>query len=211
MIVLSGSLLLAAGALALVVGFLSIHKIDATQIGLVKKRVSLRKLQDDDPIAFNGEAGYQAELLMPGLRFKLWPRFGVTKYPWVQVPAGEVGVVIAQVGKPLAIGAKSATYKRAFGNFSHLAAFMSNGGEKGVQRPVLPPGTLVPIHPVAFMVLTASAVYGMPVSPDLQARVGSTGRTVAGVVRAARGSAQCHRDRTVGRSGSDRHSDGARR
>ena len=45
---------------------------------------------------------------MPGLRFKLWPLFGVKKFPWVQVPAGEIGVVIAQVGEPLPIGAKSA-------------------------------------------------------------------------------------------------------
>ena len=34
----------------------------------------------------SGEAGYQAELLMPGLRFKLWPIFAVKKFPWVQVP-----------------------------------------------------------------------------------------------------------------------------
>ena len=59
-------------------------------------------------IAMNGEAGYQRDLLMPGLRFKLWPVFSVAKYPWVQVPAGEIGVVIAQVGAPLPIGAKSA-------------------------------------------------------------------------------------------------------
>ena len=31
------------------------------------------KLGDDQLIALNGEAGYQADLLMPGLRFKLWP------------------------------------------------------------------------------------------------------------------------------------------
>ena len=54
----------------------------------------------------------------PGLRFKLWPVFGVKKFPWVQVPAGEIGVVIAQVGAPLPIGAKSASYKPEFENFS---------------------------------------------------------------------------------------------
>ena len=32
---------------------------------------------------------------MPGLRFKIWPMFGVKKFPLVQVPAGEIGVVIA--------------------------------------------------------------------------------------------------------------------
>ena len=47
--------------------------------------------------------------------------FYVKKFPWVQVPAGEIGVVIAQVGDPLPIGAKSAVYKPEFGNFSDIA------------------------------------------------------------------------------------------
>ena len=93
---------------------------------------------------------------MPGLRFKLWPIFGVKKFPWVQVPAGEIGVVIAQVGEPLPIGAKSAVYKPEFGTSPTLETFIDGGGQKGVQRPVLTPGTLLPIHPVAFMVVTVA-------------------------------------------------------
>ena len=145
----------------------SFHSVGATEVGLVGKRFAFRKLDEDNPIAFRGEAGYQATMLMPGLRFKLWPLFGVKKFPWVQVPAGEIGVVIAQVGAPLPIGAKSAVYKPELANFSNLHSFTEQGGQKGVQRPVLPPGTLVPIHPVAFLVLTPQTVYGLPVSPDL--------------------------------------------
>ena len=99
---------------------------------------------------------------MPGLRIKLWPIFAVQKHPWVQVPAGEIGVVIAQVGAELPIGAKSGVYQPEFGNFSNLRQFIELGGQKGVQRPVLPPGTLMPVHPVAFLVLTPQAVYGLP-------------------------------------------------
>ena len=76
----------------------SIHMIGPTQVGLVMKRFAFKKLSEDNPIAFDGEAGYQADLLMPGLRFKFWLVYTVEKYPWVQVPAGEIGVVIAQVG-----------------------------------------------------------------------------------------------------------------
>src|SRR5438034_11443974 len=126
----------------------SFHSIGAAEVGLVSKAFAFRKLSEDNPIAFRGEAGYQATMLMPGLRFKLWPMFSVKKFPWVQVPAGEIGVVIAQVGSPLPIGAKSAVYRPEFGNFSNLRPFIEGGGQKGVQRPVLPPGTLVPIHPV---------------------------------------------------------------
>ena len=67
---------------------LSIYSIGPTQIGLVRKRFGA-KLPGDNPVAFLGEAGYQAEVLMPGLRFKLFLSYAVTKHPWVQVPWSE--------------------------------------------------------------------------------------------------------------------------
>src|SRR5215468_7580883 len=155
--------------LLLVAGYIiaSLHRIGPTEVGLVTKRFSFSKLAKDNPVAFNGEAGYQADLLMPGLRWKAFLMYGVDKYPWVQVPAGEIGVVMAQVGNPLPIGAKSAVYKKEFGNFSDLRNFLEAGGQKGVQRPVLPPGSLLPMHPVGFLVATRSRVYGEPISPEL--------------------------------------------
>jgi uncharacterized membrane protein YqiK len=162
--------------LALFYILMSIRRVGPAEVGLVLKRVSLRKLAEDNPIAFRGEAGYQADLLMPGLRWKPWLFYEVEKYPWVQVPAGEVGVVISQVGAPLPIGAKSAVYKKSFGNFSDLRSFVAGGGQKGVQRPVFPPGTLGPIHPVGFLVVTKSQMYGLPISPELRSRAGKVGR-----------------------------------
>ena len=162
-------------AIFVICALFSIKTIGPTEVGLVTKRFGLGKLGEDNPIAFRGEAGYQGKLLMPGLRFKLWPIFGVKKFPWVQVPAGEIGVVIAQVGAQLPIGAKSGVYKPEFGNFSHLEGFIAGGGQKGVQRLVLPPGTLLPMHPVAFMVITSRKVYGLSVSPDLVERVRGSG------------------------------------
>jgi uncharacterized membrane protein YqiK len=147
-------------------GLRSFRVIGPAEVGLVVKRFG-RRLDNDQPLAFSGEAGYQAKLIMPGLRFKLWPVFQVVKHPWVQVPAGEIGVIVAQLGAALPIGAKSGIYKPEFGNFTALQSFLDNGGQKGVQRPVLPPGTLIPIHPVAFLVITATRVYGKPVSSDL--------------------------------------------
>lgn len=153
--------------LAIVYVIMSIRAIGPTEVGLVLKRISLKKLANDSPIAFHGEAGYQADLLMPGRRWKPWLFYAVEKFPWVQVPAGEVGVVISQVGAALPIGAKSGIYKKEFGNFSDLRGFVSGGGQKGVQRPVLPPGTLAPVHPVGFLVITKRQAYGLPISPDL--------------------------------------------
>lgn len=57
------------GILLLVV-LASLRFIGASEVGLVNKRLG-RRLRGDQMVAFQGEAGYQARLLMPGLRFKL--------------------------------------------------------------------------------------------------------------------------------------------
>jgi uncharacterized membrane protein YqiK len=111
-------LVLAIVVLVVLALIASIKTIGPTEVGLVTKRVGFGKLRNDNPIAFHGEAGYQAKLLMPGLRFKLWPVFGVKKLPVGAGPAGEIGVVIAQVGAQLPVGAKSAVFRSEFGNFS---------------------------------------------------------------------------------------------
>ncbi len=153
----------------------SIRIIGPTEVGLVHRRFSASKLEGQNPVAFKGEAGYQAVLLMPGWRFQFWILYGVSVHPWVQVPAGEIGVVIAQVGESLPIGAKSAKYSSELGDFRDLKVFINNKGQKGVQRPVLPPGTLAPMHPVAFLVITRSRVYGVPISPELASKSASKG------------------------------------
>jgi hypothetical protein len=147
----------------------SIRTIGPTEVGLVRKRFAMRKLADGNVIAFNGEAGYQAELMMPGIQFKFWPLYDVTRHPMVQIPAGQIGVVIAQAGQPLPVGAKSAIYKTEFGSFQNVAGFVAGGGQKGVQRLVLPPGTVVPIHPVGFLVIARDTVYGVPVDEEYAA------------------------------------------
>jgi hypothetical protein len=178
MIPIDSSTIAAAIAVLLAVLILpSLRVIGPTQVGLITKRLGFTKLTEDNPIAFNGEAGYQAELLMPGLRFKFWILYKVDKFPWVQIPAGEIGVVVAQVGKPLPIGAKSAIYKPELANFSNLLIFTRYGGQKGVQRPVLPPGSLVPVHPVGFLVITKRQVYGLPVSPEMR-NIFNSGQTM---------------------------------
>jgi hypothetical protein len=141
----------------------SIRIVGPTEIGLVRKRFAFKKLGAGNAVAFDGEAGYQAKLLMPGIQFKFWPIYDVTRHPRVQIPAGQIGVVIAQVGVSLPVGAKSGLYKPEFGNFDDITAFVDGGGQKGVQRPVLPPGTVVPIHPVGFLVITKDTVFGVPI------------------------------------------------
>lgn len=172
----AGSPVLTAFAVAvsfilLVVGLLSTHRIGPNQVGLVIRRWGARGAHDG-AIAFHGEAGYQADLLMPGIAVRLWPMNRVERYPWVQIPTGEVGLVIAQVGAPLPTGWKSGVYKPEFGQFADVRTFVAQGGQQGVQRPVLPPGAILPLHPVAFLVLSKSRSFGLPINPQYRARFG---------------------------------------
>jgi hypothetical protein len=148
----------------------SLRYIGETEVGLVVKNFSFKKLAGDNPIAFNGEAGYQSKLLKQGWRFKLWPLYRVEKHPWVQVPTGEIGIIEAQIGESLPQGLKTATYKQVFGNYSDACTevFLKNGGQKGIQRYVIPPGTTMPVHPVAFLVITKTQVFGLPIDPAKQ-------------------------------------------
>ena len=70
-------------------------------------------------------------------------------------------------------------YRKEFAHFGNLRTFAQAGGQKGVQRPVLPPGSLVPIHPVGFLVVTRTRVYGLPVSPELRTKMGRGGELTA--------------------------------
>jgi uncharacterized membrane protein YqiK len=172
---------LVLGALLVVVVLGSFHSIGPSQVGLVTKRIG-RKLAADQILALKGEAGFQADLLMPGLRFKLWPVYGVQRHDWVQVPPDHIGLVLAQVGSRLPTGAKSAVYKPEFGNFADVRAFLDNGGQRGVQRPMLPPGTTAPIHPVGFVVVTSDQVFGKIVSDAAEKAIDQVDPAVLKVV-----------------------------
>ena len=141
-----------------------------------------KKLAADQILALNGEAGFQADLLMPGLRFKPWPVFGVQRHDWVQVPPDHIGLVIAQVGSQLPTGAKSAVYKAEFGNFANVRSFLDHGGQRGVQRPVLPPGTTAPIHPIGFVVVTSDQVFGEIISDAAEKAIGQVNQAMLKVV-----------------------------
>src|SRR4051812_5998539 len=176
---------IAAGVVGLIVllaVLASFHSIGPAEVGLVTKRVG-RKLSADQIIALKGEAGYQADLLMPGLRFKLWPIYGVQRHDWVQVAPDHIGLVIAQVGARLPTGAKSAAYTAQFGNFADIRAFLEGGGQRGVQRPVLPPGTTAPIHPVGFIVVTSDQTFGNIVSASAAKAIKAVDPALLEVVR----------------------------
>jgi uncharacterized membrane protein YqiK len=143
-------------AFALVAGskFLGLVLIRENQVGLLIKKFGSTSLLAGDLIALNGESGFQAETLAPGLHYGYWVwQFRIIKANVIVIPPGEIGLVVAEAGA-------SIPSERILGrivdcdNYQDARKFLLNGGEKGRQLGILTAGTYR-INPALFTVITA--------------------------------------------------------
>lgn len=129
----------------LVLRLLGVVIIPDDKIGLVTKKFVLfgefKELPAGKIVALNGEAGIQAYTLAPGLHFFFWPwQYIVEIKSFVVIPSGKIGVVESCDGKPLPDG-RILGCEVQCDNFQDARAFLSNGGERGPQSGIIPPGT----------------------------------------------------------------------
>jgi uncharacterized membrane protein YqiK len=130
-------------------------------IGVVTKKFTLfgahRRLPDGRIIALNGEAGFQADTLPPGMHIGLWPpQYKVDLVSFFTVPPGKVGCVEACDGKPLPTG-RIIARQVPCNSFQDARAFLTSGGERGPQMALITPGSYR-INPLLFRVELANAV-----------------------------------------------------
>ena len=149
---------------------LGVVLIRELQVGIVIKRFAMRSLAPGKLIALNGEAGYQADTLAPGLHFRYWRwQYRIIKAPVTIVPQGEIALVVAAAGEPIPserILAKVVPCD----NFQDAKAFLENGGEKGRQLGILTAGTYR-INTALFTVIASySAQENGMMAEDLQLR-----------------------------------------
>ena len=129
----------------LVLRLLGVVIIPEDSLGVVDKKFVLfgshRALPDGKIIALHGEAGVQADTLAPGLHWGYWPwQYGIETVKFVTIPQGQIGVVESRDGIPLS-GGRILGKRVDCDSFQNARAFIENGGERGPQITVVPPGT----------------------------------------------------------------------
>lgn len=129
--------------------------IQERQVGIVVKRFGSRALAPGRLLALQGEAGYQADTLAPGLHFGYWRwQYRILKVSVTVVPQGEIALVLAADGA-------SIPTERILGkivdcdSFQDARQFLTNGGEKGRQLGLLTAGTYR-INLALFTVITSA-------------------------------------------------------
>jgi uncharacterized membrane protein YqiK len=135
---------------ALLTSFVSIQE---NQVGVVAKRFSgTGSLPEGRVVALNGEAGFQAATLPPGMHFGYWPwQYKISKYPLTVIQEGHIGLVMANDGAPMPVD-------RVLSNvvdcdfFQDGVKFLKNSGQKGRQTAILTAG-FYRINPILFKVI----------------------------------------------------------
>lgn len=150
--------------------------VGANELATVEKRFMGKEMADGRTVALSGEVGIQAKILGPGLHF-LIPFIQVAKkFKYLVIGANEMGLVKAVTGAPIPQGQFMAKHVES-NTFQDGEAFLKNGGQKGPQIAIIPPGehrinphlfevSVVKIPTVAQNeVATVEAVAGASIEP----------------------------------------------
>jgi len=137
--------------LVLVIGYRVVFRlfgiiiVPQDKIGLVTKKFVLFGKQKELPegriIAVDGEAGYQARTLAPGIYFWYWIwQYEVTLQPFIVIPESRIGLLMAKDGRQLETG-RILARRVDCDSFQDAEAFIRNGGRKGRQTAFITAGT----------------------------------------------------------------------
>jgi uncharacterized membrane protein YqiK len=124
--------------------FFGLVIVPEDRIGLVTKKFVLfgkQELPEGHIIAIDGEAGFQAQTLPPGVYFGKWIwQYAITFQPFIVIPTGKIGLVMAKDGAELETGAILAR-KVECDTFQSAETFLKAGGRKGRQTDIIAPGS----------------------------------------------------------------------
>ena len=128
--------------------------IGGQQVGIIERQYFGQPLPEGRVVAMAGEIGIQARVLQPGLHVLPPFIYKVNKDDMLVVSEDEVGLVESIDGRPLEPARIFARHTDGHDTFQDGAAFLRNGGQKGPQIDILPPGKYR-INTYLFRVRTA--------------------------------------------------------
>lgn len=144
------------GFVVLVLLYQSIAIVGGEQFITMERRWFGKTMVDGRTIALSDEVGVQARTLGPGVHFFVPFLYKTQKHKFFQIGEAQIGIVQAVTGLPIPPGQFFA--KTVDCNiFQDGEAFLRNGGEKGPQLSILPPGEYQ-INPLLFTVKIEDAV-----------------------------------------------------
>ena len=124
--------------------FFGLVIVPEDKIGLVTKKFVLfgkQQLPEGRIIAINGEAGFQAQTLPPGVYFWKWIwQYSIRFQPFIIIPTGKIGLILAKDGAELETG-RILGRKIDCDSFQDAVGFLKNGGRKGRQTAFIAPGS----------------------------------------------------------------------
>jgi regulator of protease activity HflC (stomatin/prohibitin superfamily) len=138
--------------------------IGGQQVGLIERRLFGKPLPESRVVAMRGEIGFQARVLQPGLHMLV-------------IAEDEVGLIESIDGRPLDPSHIFGRHTENHDTFQDGEAFLRNGGQKGPQVDILPPGKyrintyLFRVHTQPALIVdqgqigVASARDGNPIQP----------------------------------------------
>ena len=125
---------------AAVLVYASVVSVGGKQIALLERRWFGHKMPQGRVVALGNEVGIQARTLGPGLHFLIPFIYKATKSEFTEISENEIGLIESVDGSPIPAGRIFAAVVEGHNSFQDGEVFIKNGGQKGPQIEVLPPG-----------------------------------------------------------------------
>jgi regulator of protease activity HflC (stomatin/prohibitin superfamily) len=155
--VLASWFLLIPAIFLLIALYTSVTIVGGTQIAVLERRWFGRSIPEGRVVALHNEVGIQARTLGPGLHLVTPFLYRVSKSSLTVIGENEIGLVESIDGAPVSPGHIFAKAFKEHNLFQDGESFLKNGGEKGSQIQILPPGSYR-INPYLFRVMKTRAV-----------------------------------------------------
>jgi len=139
---------------AIILLYASVVVVGGNEIALIERRWFGKKMPQGRVVALGNEVGIQARTLGPGLHFLIPFIYKAIKSEFTEILDSEIGLIESVDGSSIPSGKIFASVVGDHNSFQDGEAFLRNGGQKGPQIEVLPPGKYR-INPYLFKLTMA--------------------------------------------------------